>query len=371
MSAQDRGKGPAMVFHAPYPVQGPEATGSAVRPGKMLTAFLQEGYRVFRMTGSGAERVAALRTLRGLLAAGEQFDFCYAENSTMPTVLTQSHHLPTHPLVDLHLFRLLRRAGVPTGLFYRDVYWRFAEYTERVNPVVAAGTRSLYHAELLAYARLLTRVYVPSEAIGGYVPHLDPAQLRALPPGGAVEDVPRVPGPFTVLYVGNVSSYYRMQEFLAAAARVPQLHVILCVPADSWEAVSSEYQPLGANVEVVHRSGAGLRELFARADVCSLMVEPSEYRDFAAPVKLFEYVGHGKPVLASAGTHAASLVAQERLGWAVPYTPEAMLEVLHRLSSDPEEVAAVTEQVGRARHRHTWRARARQVADDLTGAAPA
>lgn len=354
-----------MVFHAPYPLQGEGTTGSAVRPARMRLAFAELGYDVVEVTGTGAGRGAALRALRRRLQAGERFDFCYAENSTMPTLLTETHHLPTHPLVDLQLLRGLRRRQVPAGMFYRDVYWRFPEYTERVNRLVAAGTRSLYHAELLAYRRLLDRVYVPSVQIGAYLPHLRPEQLVALPPGGDIVDMPGEPGPFTVLYVGNISAYYRMHALVRAAARVPDVRVVLCTPADAWAAVAGDYAPLPPNLQVVHRSGAGLAELFARADVCSLVVEPSEYRGFAAPVKLFEYLGHGKPVLASAGTHAAQLVDDGALGWSVPYAVADLVATLARLRDHPAEVAEARARVRVAREGHSWAARAAQVADDL------
>ena len=64
-----------------------------------------------------------------------------------------------------------------------------------------------------------------------------------------------------------------------------------------------------APVQVVHRSGAELEQLYDNADACVLFVQPDPYREFAAPVKLFEYLGHGKPVIASAGTLAAQVVA--------------------------------------------------------------
>ncbi|TQL51420.1 glycosyltransferase [Ornithinicoccus hortensis] len=354
-----------MVFHAPYPLGERAGSGSGVRPVKMHQAFHDLGYDVIGITGYGAQRRRAVRELAGQLKDGLRVDFAYGENSTMPTVLTESHHLPTHPLVDLRLLHLCRRHGIPTGMFYRDVYWRFPEYLERVNRVVALGTRTLYHAELVAF-RALDRVYLPSLQIADYVPHLRPGQAAALPPGGAVVDAPSTSTELTVLYVGNLSSYYRMQPMVRAVAQTPGVRMLLCTPPEAWEAVRGEYeQLLGDRVEVVHRRGEGLRGLFERSDVCSLVVEPSEYRDFASPVKLYEYLGYGKPVLASAGTLAAETVAGAGLGWSVPYDEEQVRALLTRLRDDRGEVAATTERVLAARHEHTWEARARQVAADL------
>lgn len=359
-----------MLFHAPYPLSG--GIGSAVRPVRMRQAFEDLGYEVVEVTGHGADRRRATRQLARDLARGRRIDFAYGENHTMPTVLTEPHHLPTHPLVDLRLLPLLRRHGIPTGLFYRDVYWRYPEYRERVGRAVAAGTRTLYHAELLAYGRWLDRVYLPSEQIARVVPHLRPDQTRALPPGGTVVDQPRVPGPFTILYVGNVGAYYRMDALLEAIDATPDVHLLLCTPQDSWATARPGLERwLGPRVEVVHERGEGLLPLFARADVCSLLVEPSEYRDFASPVKLYEYLGHGKPVLASAGTLAGQVVQDAGLGWQVGYDATQVGALLARLLGEWErpgggEVGTVTEAVRAARHQHTWAARAQEVADDLT-----
>lgn len=366
---------PVMVFHAPYPLGAREMQASAVRPVRMRQAFADVGYEVIDVTGHGRERVQAVKKLSRRLRQGLRVEFAYGENSTMPTVLTQPHHLPTHPLVDLNLLRLLRRHDIPTGIFYRDIYWRFGEYTQRVHPVVAVGTRSLYHAELLAYRRWLDRVYLPSLRIADYVPHLRPDQVAALPPGGQVIDA--VTGqrqnaetsPLTVLYVGNISPYYQMHELLRSVIATPGVRLILCTPREAWSAARPDYAAfLGGNIEVVHRSGDDLRELFAHADVCSLMVQPSQYRDFAAPIKLYEYLGYGKPVMASAGTLAAATVQEGGFGWAVPYDAEALTQHFTHLRDDPTSLVDVTTAAQTVRREHTWAARARTVADDLSRA---
>ena len=179
-------------------------------------------------------------------------------------------------------------------------------------------------------------------------------------------DSPSTSSELTVLYVGNLSSYYRMTAMVGAVADTPGVHMILCTPEEAWAAVRQDYEPfLEGGVEVVHRHGDGLHELFARADICSLMVEPSEYRDFASPVKLYEYLGHGKPVLASARTLAGQTIAAGDLGWEVPYEREALVGILTRLRDHPHQVRAATQRVLAARTEHTWEARARTVRDDL------
>lgn len=360
---------PAMLFHAPYPIHGRE-TGSGVRPVKMRDAFEAAGYEVHEVTGYGSERAKKLRRLRWDLRRGLQLDFAYGENSTMPTLLTQPHHLPTHPVVDLSLLRLLRGHSVPTGLFYRDVYWRFPAYQKSVGRLIASGTKTLYHAELLAY-RGLGRVYLPSTKMASFVPWLRPEQVDQLPPGGAVHDSHRdAGGELTLLYVGNVSDYYRMHELFRAVDATEGVRLLFCTPPEAWEAVAAQY-PLGESgrIEIVHARGPELLPLFARAHLTMLTVEPATYRDFAAPVKLFEYIGHGKPVLATAGTHAGKLVESIGVGRQVDYSALAIARTLRALRDDRDALAELTLGVENERHQHTWQARAEQVVADLTSGA--
>ena len=359
----------AMVFYAPYPVV-PGGTGSSARPPRMLQAFRDLGYEVLDVVGTGAERAKRLRALRRRVAEGTRIEFAYGESSTMPTLLTESHHLPTHPLVDLQVLRLMEREGIPTGFFYRDVYWRFPAYDESVPRLVGIGTKSLYHAELLVMGRLLDRFYMPSRAMAEYVPHIDRSSVKALPPCGSVVDVPRAPrndGTVTLLYVGNISEYYRMHALFEAVGRVDWVRLLLCTPESSWAAVRHEYEHLLTDsVEIVHARGAELEPLFARADVCTLVVEPAEYRDFAAPIKLYEYLGHGKPVLASAGTLAGTTVSSAGIGWEAPYGVDSVSAALVALRDDPAGLEATRRATVAAREEHTWTSRARQVAEDLT-----
>lgn len=358
-----------MVFYAPYPVVT-GGTGSSARPPRMLQAFRDLGIEVLDVVGTGAERARRLDALRRRLGSGAAIDLAYGESSTMPTVLTESHHLPTHPLVDLQLLRLLHREGIPTGFFYRDVYWRFPAYDLSVPRLVGLGTKSLYHAELQVMARLLDRIYMPSTAMAQYVPHIDRSRVRALPPGGVIVDAPRSPsvkGQLTLLYIGNISEYYRMHALIDAVGRVDGISLILCTPEGSWESVRHEYEAiLTDSVEVVHARGAELEPLFARADVCALVVEPAEYRDFAAPIKLFEYLGHGKPILASAGTLAGSTVVGGGFGWQTAYGVDDVAAALIRLRDDPGELERVRRTAADVRTEHTWTSRAREVVEDLT-----
>jgi glycosyltransferase involved in cell wall biosynthesis len=83
-------------------------------------------------------------------------------------------------------------------------------------------------------------------------------------------------------------------------------------------------------------------------------------------MKLYEYIGHGRPVIASEGTLSGAFIAEHNIGWTIPYSSEALIELLTRLLDNPHEVTTMTERVREERNNHTWLARARQVAAGLT-----
>ena len=118
-------------------------------------------------------------------------------------------------------------------------------------------------------------------------------------------------------------------------------------------------------IDVVHGSGQELEALYERADACVLFVEPDPYREFAAPVKLYEYLGHGKPVIASAGTLAAETVAACGAGWTPPYDAAELTGLLRRLLAAPDAVEEAAGRARQARAEHTWLRRANTVVEDM------
>lgn len=362
---------PEVVYHVPYPLDPAATSASGIRPVRMRRAFEEIGCRVWEVSGDPAARRRAVRRLEDRLRSGGSIDLAYSESATLPTLLTADHHLPTHPLLDLGLLHRLSRRGVPVGLFYRDVYWRFPEYRQRVGPVVATGTVPLYRLDLWAYRHTLTRLYLPSEQMAEHVPGIPRGLQAALPPGCEIVDREHHAGhsgSLELFYVGGLNEHYRLHSFVRAVARARDTHLVMCTRRDGWESLRSEYQPLlGGHTDVVHRSGGELTQLYAQADIAVLAVEPQPYREFAVPFKLFEYIGQGIPVIATRGTLVGELVEELGIGWIVPYEVEAMAALLGRLRDTPGEVAAVAERVRHVAPAHTWEARARQVVTDLIG----
>ncbi|GAA1397969.1 glycosyl transferase [Luteococcus peritonei] len=367
---------PRMVFHAPFPLNRKATSASGIRPVRMRDAFEALGYEVWEVTGTARQRAAASRRVRHALKAGLRFDFCYSESSTMPTSMTEAHHLPLHPLLDFQLFRALRARGCRVGLFYRDIYWAFDGYGEGLNPVKKAAALAAYRYDLKAYDRTVDVLYLPSMLMA---PHVDVQRVRmaALPPGHDMPELEPQPAEgIHLFYVGGLGDHYRFPVLLQAVQQVAAsgrpVSLTLCTHQSQWEQNKQDYQAfVGGPVRVVHANGPELEPLYRAANATTLFIEPNDYRAFASPVKLYEYVGQAKPVLASEGTLSGRFVDENGFGWTVPYTLEAVTAKLTELADHPEEVQRVREVMVQRRGEHSWLQRARGVAEELSGSVPA
>ncbi|MDC4646009.1 hypothetical protein OHV73_19385, partial [Acinetobacter baumannii] len=86
-----------IIFHCPFPLDLNAKSASGIRPIKILQAFRDLGCNVDLVTGYSRERRLAINEIKRKIKNGHQYSFVYSESSTMPTALTDPHHLPLNP----------------------------------------------------------------------------------------------------------------------------------------------------------------------------------------------------------------------------------------------------------------------------------
>lgn len=362
--AADAEATPRMLFHAPFPLDPRPQGASRLRPLRMFEAFSEIGYRVHPLVGAPRQRAVAFRSARRRLRAGQQMAMLYSENSTQPNLLATSVREGLAPMLDARILLWTHRRGIPAGEFYRDVYWRFSTSLRAVRTPRAAMMNLLYRFDLAMLHRTGTHLFLPSERMAPIVPVAE-AFSSALPPGATVVDSDTPEG-LDLLYIGGLGADYGLDACFEAVSRTEGITLTLCVPPADWLKNRSRYEHhLSERIRVVHGSGAELEPLYEAASACVLFVEPGEYRTFAAPVKFFEYIGHGKPVLLSHGTYAGELGQQLGIGPVIDYSAEALRAELEDLRTRPERLEHFADNARRVRHEQTWQARARQAAELL------
>lgn len=355
-----------MIFHVPFRLN-PEATSaSGIRPVKIRNAFEANGYEVLEVSGHHSERRKQMREIKRRIAEGFEVDFVYSEASTTPTGLGEPVTTATSLTRDIKFLRFCRRSGIPVGLFYRDIYWQFDEYAKRVGQPYSTILRWRYRADLRGYEDAVDRIYLPSMGMADYLPLANQPQAAALPPGAERIDGPVPDDGVSLFYVGGTGGYYRMQETVRGVEAAEGARLTICTRESEWQEAAPLYRDaLGESTRVVHKSGAELGDLYDDAHIGALLMEPMEYREFAAPMKLYEYLGRAKPIIATQGSLAGNFVEEHGIGWALPYDSDALSALLERLMKDRSQLDEKTERTKMVREDHTWEARARQVAVDL------
>jgi hypothetical protein len=286
----------------------------------------------------------------------------------VPHAFDGQTHLPG-PSPDLHLARAARRHGIRSGLFYRDMYWRFLAPSGLRERAIAALYAPFYRAELRAYAATYDVLFAPTASLLADAPEVRGARIVPLPPGAhlrplTVPAAPRTPG--LVVHVGGVTDargVYDLEPLVRGAEAAGALVRFICRPGE-WAAARSHYEP-APGLAVHHATGAEKDALLATADLAGLVFARHAYRERAFPVKLFEYLGAGLPILASGPSEAADFVAAEEVGWAVEPTPAAVADLLAALARDPGAIAAARARIPAVLAAHTWEARVATVASTL------
>ena len=159
----------SMVLHFPGPVESDPKVGSGTQVTRMLEAFRAIGYDVEIVAGSSKQRKAAMKRVIDMMDQGRKFDLVYSKASTIPTPLTDPHHIPLRPLLDARFFRRLRRSGAKVALFYPDVYWRF-DITRQSSFVRRWAYELLHRFDLLWYRWSLDLLLVPSMEMACWIP---------------------------------------------------------------------------------------------------------------------------------------------------------------------------------------------------------
>ncbi len=359
------------IFHYPHPIVDKPGIGSALRPNQMRAAFECIGYQVDEISGYSAERKQRIDQIKRNIRSGIKYDFLYSESVNSPTALTDQDHLPRHPIMDFSFFSFCKKAGIPVGLFYRDIHWRFPVYRDTVSLWKQMITLPLFRYDLCMYRKYVDVLYVPSARMGSLVPH---SNTIPLPPGGQVcpdilkrkADSHSSQESLHVFYVGNVLGVYDITAFCEAVSKTEGVQFTICTPSESWEVAKHKYEPyLCDRIKVIHKSSTELQPHYESADLFCCCLEANEYTRLAMPIKTFEAISYGVPVMITEGIAAADWIAESNCGWVVKNDSDAYVELLRCLRDSAQEVRQKTENALTIAPLNTWATRARKVAKDL------
>src|SRR5690606_33725646 len=311
-----------IIFHLPYKPDRNKASASQIRPYKMIEAFKRLGYKVAIVMGNTPERKIQTEEIKREIQEGKVFDFIYSESSTMPTLLTDPHHLPLHPFLDFGFIGFCKNKGIHVGLFYRDIHWKFEHYELKKYNYKRFISRLFYRLDLKLYKKYIDIVYLPSLETAKHIPELKGVKIEALPPGTdnlvqagtRAEDNDKI----EFLYVGGIGELYNLKMFLGAVAALPQggIQVTVCTRQSDYSKVSETYDAYFQQnkVQLVHLQGEDLHNLYLDSDICCLFVHPTAYWYLLILFNFFVYISSKKLILFLNGTAVGPFVKSHQMG---------------------------------------------------------
>ena len=149
-------------------------------------------------------------------------------------------------------------------------------------------------------------------------------------------------------HIGFVGSFYRYQglqcllEAMAIIRRtVPSVHLLLIGDGEAAPELKQQADRLGLNPSITWAGRIAYQEVPTWIGAMTLCVAPFRGdRGETSPVKIFDYLGCGKPVIASAIPSVSATFGQEAgVALVPPDDPEALAQAVLALLHDPERRA--------------------------------
>lgn len=342
-------------------------TGSAVRPAKMLHAFEELGVEIINVSGINnniSVRREAIKSIRKVLKSWTP-DACYIEPPSGPMFY----------LGDLLLIKSLHRKGVPISIFYRDAYWKYPDFYITKDTKLPVRFKYkvvefLQRWQWKVFENNIDMFYFPSLSMAN---EFDAHKKDALPPGCFVPENylnNDLSCPLEFIFVGGASKNYGTFLTLDAFEKVNNNNIAanltyIC-PKNQWDSLGLENVDSKAWLNVVHASGdKQLKEYYEKADVALLTAPRTFYRDFAMPIKVFEYISYLKPLLVTDCVETARVVRDNNIGWIVKDNIEEVADKIKYLCDNPNEVRQIKEKMEIARDNNLWIKRAEKVLNDF------
>ena len=363
------------IFYLPYELSEHGTGARMLRPMQMIQAFEEIGYNVFVIQGYSRERKARISELKRKIMQGDVYDFMYTEAHTMPTLLTERHHFPTHPFLDFGFFNFIRKNGIKIGLFYGDIYWKFDNYGYTLPKWKRLAALTCYKFDILQYKRFINRLFVPDLKLCQYLNESDLTDIASeLPPGAENRRVSSKKycncsferEPLKVFYVGGLGNQYQITDLVQAVSMTENVELTICCRKPEWLKEKHFFAPfLNDKVKVVHKSSDELQPFFRQADICSLMFKKDKYIEMAKPFKAYEYLSYEIPVLSTKGTAIGNFVEKNGIGWNIQCEATEIAKIFRQVLNKPLELETKRYNCSVTKQKNLWTSRAKQVAAEL------
>lgn len=351
------------ILYITFSKQGKMDSGSSLRPLRMQEAFTELADEIIVLSGDqSSNRKQNQERLRNISQVRERIknthiDLCYIESDTYPILLRQ----------DIALIKDIIKRNIPIAYFYRDCY-RHPAFSYLVKRKGFMNRLKDVYLDIMQFRtdRLvgeMSIVYFPSELMSQLFKYKN---AGVLPP--AIKEYHDYvhENSKTAIYVGAVSDLYGFDVLLESYKILNQLGdyklILVCRKAE-YASRKCELDGLSW-LEVHHVSGDALTPLYQRASI-GLLPRKGEYNEFAVPVKLYEYLANGLPVISTHAHEMTKILSDNRVGLSTECNAQSYAEGIKYVFDNPRVLKEMQESIGTfISNGNTWKDRAKKVIDD-------
>ncbi len=282
-------------------------------------------------------------------------DGIYVESSTF---------LPAES--DIAFLGLSRALGIPVVTYVRDAYQLFPEYYPRDTLKRRLGAAAFLPA-IRALRATSSRLAFPTGGLAEAVLGPD-ADALLLPPGAPPPvDVPRSATANRILYVGDARLPAHGADRLISAVGIARMAGadlgldIVSRPGQDPSAPHPEWLR-------VHRAeGEAIHALLPHVVATAIPRPRNRYNDLALPIKLFDYLSYGCPLLVTDAAEQARVVTDADAGIVTHDDPGSLADGFVRMATAaPEQIALWSGNASAAARAASWEDRARRIVNILT-----
>ncbi len=276
--------------------------------------------------------------------------------------------------MDILFLALARHSGIPILVYIPDAYQLFPGLFPRRGWKVKLLDWG-WQRTIAAYYRTADMLLFPSMGVAACFDHSSQFSVQArrskagidvLPPAGQRDREWRPPSrePPRIVFAGGTNFRYGSDLLLQAMEKVAAKHVsahlhLITNNADYIASHPARHAPWLTVTSLTVDQVAAMMPTVSLA-VIPLRVNP--YNNMAIPLKLFDFMSHGCPLVVTACHDMAALVNELRAGLVVEDAAEALANGMIRLIENPDLAARFGENGYRAiQTAHSWSHRAQRL----------
>lgn len=170
------------------------------------------------------------------------------------------------------------------------------------------------------------------------------ARLTAVIPNGVdcgqfhVANQMRGQHPPTIIYTGTLDARWGVDLSIRAmpllCRQIPDIQLLIAGSGPAEQELRQLALSLGVQDRVCFKGFVpypDLPALLAQADIGVATSRQNEFRQYASPLKLVEYMAAGLPVICSGGGEAEKMIEESKAGINIPFEPEAFASAVQSL----------------------------------------